>query len=112
MPRLCRQCAVNVLGLKAFLGGVLGAEVCSHLLSLCVGSSPREEVAAGHAQLSTDLLPPGLEALKPWKGARRLQEAYNPPIIVNALCYFPPVMKSEHHKPFFRLLCEFQDTAF
>lgn len=49
------------------------------------GKLPREEAVAGHAQLITDLLLPGLEALEQWKAARRL-EAYNPPIIVNALC--------------------------
>lgn len=53
-------------------------------LAVC-GKLPREEVVAGHAQLITDLLLPGLEALKPWKAARRLQEAHNPPIIVNVL---------------------------
>lgn len=80
-------------------------------LTVC-GKLPREEVVAGHAQLITDLLLSRLEALKPWKVARHLEEAYNPPIIVNALCYFPPVMKSERHKPFFPLLCEFQATTF
>lgn len=80
-------------------------------LTVC-GKLPWEEAVAGHAQLITDLLLPGLEALKPWKSARPLEEAYSPPIIVNALCYFPPVMKSECHKPFFPLLCKFQATTF
>lgn len=79
-------------------------------LTVC-GKLPREEVVAGHAQLITHLLS-RLEALKPWKVARHLEEAYNPPIIVNALCDFPPVMKSERHKPFFPLLREFQATTF
>lgn len=69
-------------------------------LSVC-GKLPREEAVAGHAQIITDRLLPGLEALKPWKAARRLEEAYNPPIIVNAPCYCPPVMKSAPNKPFF-----------
>lgn len=53
------------------------------VLTVC-GKLPREEVVARHAQLIADRLS-GLEALKSWKVARHLEEAYNPPIIVNAL---------------------------
>lgn len=79
LPRLRCQYAVSALGLKTFLGGELGLEVCSHLLSLCVGSSPRKEAVAGHAQLITDLPVAGLEALRVWKAARLMEEADNPP---------------------------------